>query len=107
MKPTGGLLSSLSSAPLTYQMSAYCLKLLLLISAPTRQNSLVTQVDLRTATDPTAVTADIVAAASAQGTAHVTAAQAIDLPMPQSTGTHLVSSPGLSQDHITPAPTDR
>ena len=111
MNHTAGHRNSLTSAPLRKlaytQMSPYCLMLLPLSSAPIHQNSQVTQHALRTATDPIAVTADIVAAASGQGTALATAAQAIDLLIPQGTGMHPVPSLGLSPDHIMPALTDR
>ena len=108
------MLISPASGMLTFsQMSACCL---MLLPPPTHQNSPVTQVDLKTATDPTAMTAstaetaDIAAAAGVPRTAHTIAAQATALQTPQSMsaiGMPLVMRPGLFLDRTTQALTDR
>ena len=122
MKATGGqnsILTGTALGMLTHnQMSTHCLMLLPPISAPTRQNMLVSQLGLRTATDHievtagTAETAGIAAAASAlmracTAAAQVTALQTLQGRSAIGRGMPLAMSPGLSLGHTTWALTDR
>ena len=100
------------------QTSTRCLMLLPPISGPTSQSSLVSQVGLRTATDPiqvtagTAETADIAVAAVVLMRARTTAALVTALQTLQGRaatgiGMPLAMSPALSLDHTTQFLTDR